>query len=457
MLGGTTIPREITSLLNVCFFALLYLLLAWVAGTRHGRTLWGKLLAVASGLLGLYELIRATQLLPHFGMLLGEQGTFVQLLLSLRIRLPGVALYFWAALTGMLLFALISVPCTKDDKARLEGCGRTHTRGLILPIALLLLTMSACVVSRLVGLWHYLWVLMYLTTMCVVLVRHRRTFWGKLVAIASGIDGLLLLILPIEWKLRGAEVADASVTRGLLYVFGPYLVGLLLLGAMSIPSYESRCEQSAHTDTDAQPGKRRNVVLTIVFLLVTMNIYWVFWLYRTVREIRRFAPEVLRVRPWQAVLFLFVPLFNLFWMPYVLAVITRSVGRLNESCAASLNGSRYASWAVLLFAYYSLVLAVWLPFAVDDEALHLYANRYYGDIGGLTLLVAGADGDVEVSQYRHFVEEAREMLRPADVFLHCVVLNRVLILSSLLAITFFAYTQHYLNGIWGEVCHRSSS
>ncbi len=79
------------------------------------------------------------------------------------------------------------------------------------------------------------------------------------------------------------------------------------------------------------PGTRRNPYLIPVWLLLTLNIYWLYWLYRTYKEVRAHAPGATSVSPGRAVGFLFIPLFNLYWIFRIAVDFPRAIARMQRA------------------------------------------------------------------------------------------------------------------------------
>jgi hypothetical protein len=100
----------------------------------------------------------------------------------------------------------------------------------------------------------------------------------------------------------------------------------------------SNCGQSigpiaaaAAPSLPAKPaGKPLTVGLMPLWLILTFNIYWVFWLYKTYKEIRAHTPGATEITPGKAVGFLFIPLFNLYWFFRIMTDMPRAIRRMQE-------------------------------------------------------------------------------------------------------------------------------
>lgn len=77
-------------------------------------------------------------------------------------------------------------------------------------------------------------------------------------------------------------------------------------------------------------GTRRTLALMPLWLILTVNIYWLFWLYQTYKEIRAHTPGATEITPGKAVGFLFIPVFNLYWFFRVVIDFPRAIRRMQE-------------------------------------------------------------------------------------------------------------------------------
>lgn len=65
-----------------------------------------------------------------------------------------------------------------------------------------------------------------------------------------------------------------------------------------------------------------------VLIILSLGIYMLVWLYRRYAEVRRAYPEATNISPGQAVGFLFIPVFNIFWSFYIWYDLARALSRL---------------------------------------------------------------------------------------------------------------------------------
>jgi len=70
-----------------------------------------------------------------------------------------------------------------------------------------------------------------------------------------------------------------------------------------------------------------------LWLVLTANIYWMFWLYKTYKEIRQHSPTATTITPGQAVGLMFVPVFNIYWLFRVLHDFPRALARVQNQAS----------------------------------------------------------------------------------------------------------------------------
>jgi hypothetical protein len=65
-------------------------------------------------------------------------------------------------------------------------------------------------------------------------------------------------------------------------------------------------------------GNRRNIGISLLLFIITLGIYFPFWLYRTVKDLKNNFEDDIPYTPGKAVGYLFIPIFNIFWAFYIL-------------------------------------------------------------------------------------------------------------------------------------------
>jgi hypothetical protein len=77
-------------------------------------------------------------------------------------------------------------------------------------------------------------------------------------------------------------------------------------------------------------GTRRTLGLMPLWFILTVNIYWLFWLHKTYKEIRAHTPGATDVTPGKAVGFMFIPFFNIYWFFRIMTDMPRAIRRMQE-------------------------------------------------------------------------------------------------------------------------------
>jgi hypothetical protein len=77
-------------------------------------------------------------------------------------------------------------------------------------------------------------------------------------------------------------------------------------------------------------GKRRNVGVSLLLFVVTMGIYFPFWLHRTVKDLKNNFGDEIPYTPGKAVGFLFIPVFNIYWTFYLLFSLPLRIKRIED-------------------------------------------------------------------------------------------------------------------------------
>ena len=68
----------------------------------------------------------------------------------------------------------------------------------------------------------------------------------------------------------------------------------------------------------AMKGNRRNIGVSLLLFVITLGIYFPFWLYRTVKDLKNNFGDDIPYTPGKVVGLLFIPIFNIFWVFYIL-------------------------------------------------------------------------------------------------------------------------------------------
>jgi hypothetical protein len=232
----------------------------------------------------------------------------------------------------------------------------------------------------------------------VVLVRYRKAFWGRLLGVILAVSVLESLWWRVIFRFERSFVRLPDTIE----VIKPYfsaltllLYALLVLAVTSAPLAVPRQRLPSLKAFDPRTplgaaGTPRSVLKTVALLIVTINIYWVFWLHRIVKELNQVDTALIKATPGQAVGRLFIPLYNVYWFGYLWVVIPRAIAGLNERRPESPYHSSYSTPVITAFALSGPLLnamAGWahsIPLLIVGEGLFLalmgYTQRYLNRI-----------------------------------------------------------------------------
>lgn len=213
-------------------------------------------------------------------------------------------------------------------------------------------------------------------------LRYRHTAWGRLVAAGAGLNALASLFWRLVLLLFFGSQPPAvlGLLNGLARVIKLYGSALIVLGVASIPALGSRPDGPVAAPGPA--GKHVPAWKVGLLLPLTLNVYWLFWLHRTVRDLRAAAPGLLPFTPGQAVAYLVAPVYNLYWFVHVFRAVGRSVARLSAQVhggpgpmASVYPGGAVALVLLVSFSFNALGARSWI-YLVLGEALLVTALVY---------------------------------------------------------------------------------
>ncbi len=76
----------------------------------------------------------------------------------------------------------------------------------------------------------------------------------------------------------------------------------------------------------------------LIWTVFTLNLYWVYWLYRTYEDVRNHAPGATTITSGKAAGFLFIPLFNIYWAFRIAFDLPRAIARMQAQSAPGRSG-----------------------------------------------------------------------------------------------------------------------
>jgi hypothetical protein len=148
-----------------------------------------------------------------------------------------------------------------------------------------------------------------------------RGFFITACSLAAIGDLLFILLFRLNIRAFGDLYAISTYciwTGGFLVIYGiTFLIG-------------NEYSREGIEELPAMKGERRNVGISLLLFIVTLGIYFPFWLYRTVKDLRNNFEREIPYTPGKAVGFLFIPIFGLGWMFYILFSLPLSIKRIEE-------------------------------------------------------------------------------------------------------------------------------
>ncbi len=207
----------------------------------------------------------------------------------------------------------------------------------------------------------YYWLVFSLSILIIILAKYRKETWGKMIAAGFSIVVVLHIYSIVEQIFhRNFSYGRPQVIYQLISSFYVFASILEFLGIASIPIWRqttiSRDDIMQQNNFPMQlKYKRRNLTITILLLIVTLNVYWLFWLYNNTKELKQLNSKWLNFSAGQAVGFLFIPLFNIYWLINVFVRFPRAVGELRNQLYANKPGSDFSSGLVSIFLILSFL------------------------------------------------------------------------------------------------------
>ncbi len=132
---------------------------------------------------------------------------------------------------------------------------------------------------------------------------------------------------------------------------------LLLFGLLLLIGVDSEPEQVC----PEIKGKSRSIGLSLFLFFISFGIYFPFWLYRTVRDLKESFRDEVRYSPGKAVGFLFIPLFNIYWILYIAFSLPVTLRRIEKKYFGRHVGFHFHPYIIpLLILSYAVFGAIWI-------------------------------------------------------------------------------------------------
>ncbi len=209
---------------------------------------------------------------------------------------------------------------------------------------------------------HLYYTVFEIAALVILLIRFRKQFWAKLIVagLLINLSVAIFLYIPGFPGLFLLEVFSLTPVLSLLVSLDVYSYVLIYLGIASAPiAKQPDSEQECLLQYEALPNrmtyKARSLLLTTLLLLVSLNIYWFFWLYHNIRELRQLGSQKLSFTPGQAVGYMFIPVINVGWAVKIILIFPQAIQELNNRLLGDRSGSFYSAGFVSLLFFCTII------------------------------------------------------------------------------------------------------
>jgi hypothetical protein len=169
---------------------------------------------------------------------------------------------------------------------------------------------------------------------------------------------MIVLRLNILHYGKGFEFVNMFLGVGYLLIF----YGVTLLIEPRAPAAEPRAA------VPAWRGGERSLGLSALLFFVTFGIYFYFWLYRTVKDLRDHFESAIPYTPGKAVGFLFIPFFNIGWAIYLIYSLPAAMKRIERRYFPQNKGLSFHPVIISTSWVFATFISA-LPMPLPDELL----------------------------------------------------------------------------------------
>ena len=98
-----------------------------------------------------------------------------------------------------------------------------------------------------------------------------------------------------------------------------------------------------------------------------MGIYTIFWLYRTVKDVKNNFDADIPYTPGKAVGYLFIPIFNIYWLFYILFSLPLRMKRIEDKYYGKAIGFHFHPVLIIILFIIFLILANLLQIELSSD------------------------------------------------------------------------------------------
>lgn len=99
---------------------------------------------------------------------------------------------------------------------------------------------------------------------------------------------------------------------------------LLMLGLSFL---FGKCQNEGNEKKELIGGKR-NIWISLLLFVITAGLYFPFWLYRTVKDLKTNFNDFISYTPGEVVGYLFIPVFNIYWLIKLIFALPRVISEI---------------------------------------------------------------------------------------------------------------------------------
>jgi hypothetical protein len=150
---------------------------------------------------------------------------------------------------------------------------------------------------------------------------------------------------------------------------------ILLLGLTFFISYNS-LEKLETREPVRVEFKKRNILISLLLFFITAGLYLPFWLFKTVKDLKTINSEI-PYTPGQAVGYLFIPLFNIYWFFRILFTLPLYVSRIEKKYFEQTYGFQFHPIMISLLWVLMLVLSNLSGFVSEGYTLKYFLGLIF--------------------------------------------------------------------------------
>jgi hypothetical protein len=190
--------------------------------------------------------------------------------------------------------------------------------------------------EKVIGVFLHVVYLIIYTFIFFYFLKNRRTYSFVrgffITACSFAVIGELLLIFVHRLDIRALiRLFGWDGSLGFISTYFIWTGSFLVVYGISFLIGNEYSREGIKTELPAMKGERRNIGISLLLFVVTLGIYFPFWLYRTVKDLRDNFEREIPYTPGKAAGFLFIPIFNIYWVFYILFSLPLRIKQIEKN------------------------------------------------------------------------------------------------------------------------------